>query len=232
MSNLSSTTETPASAGLQTVGVRKSYPFGRGQVRVLREIDIVFPAGEITMIQGASGSGKSTLLHILGGLEQPDEGRVLWNGESIYDWPGNQLAAWRNHSIGFVFQAYHLLPELSALENVDLPARLDGRGDNAVSERLLDQVGLAHRAHHRPAELSGGEQQRVAIARALRNNPQLILADEPTGNLDSPTGKEIMALLLELQSSQKKTLIVVTHDDTIARLGQHLFRLATGEIQR
>jgi len=212
--------------------VRKSFAIGANEIRVLREVNVAFPAGEITMIQGASGSGKSTLLHILGGLEQPDSGEVLWGSESIYRWSGNHLAAWRNETIGFVFQAYHLLPEFSALENVDMPARLSGRGDTAIARRLLEQVGIGHRTHHRPAELSGGEQQRVAIARALRNNPRLLLADEPTGNLDAATGKEVMDLLLELQQSQKKTLIVVTHDDTIARLGQNRLHLATGEIQR
>ncbi len=226
------TSTTLSTIGLQADAVRKSYAIGRSEIRVLQEVNVAFPVSETTMIQGASGSGKSTLLHILGGLEKPDSGRVLWNGDSVYDWSGNQLAAWRNHTIGFVFQSYHLLPELSALENVDLPARLDGRGDEFVSLRLLEQVGLAARAQHRPAELSGGEQQRVAIARALRNNPELLLADEPTGNLDAATGREIIGLLLELQKTQKKTLIVVTHDDTIARLGQHIFRLATGEIQR
>lgn len=220
------------SSQLQTHSVRKSYAVGRNEIRVLQQIDVAFVPGEITMIRGASGSGKSTLLHILGGLEKPDSGEVSWRGEAIYQWSSNQLAGWRNHTIGFVFQAYHLLPELSAMENVDLPARLDGRGDDTEALRLLEAVGVGHRAHHRPAELSGGEQQRVAIARALRNNPELLLADEPTGNLDAATGREIMSLLLELQQTQKKTLIVVTHDDTIARLGQNTFILAGGEIQR
>lgn len=225
MSNLSST-------DLQAVAVRKSYAVGHSEIRVLREVTVGFPSGEVTMIRGASGSGKSTLMHILGGLEPPDSGSVLWQGQPIYQWSNSQLARWRNQTIGFVFQSYHLLPEFSALENVDIPARLDGRGDLAASLRLLEQVGLGSRAQHRPAELSGGEQQRVAIARALRNNPALLLADEPTGNLDAATGQEIMALLLDLQRTQKKSLIVVTHDDTIARLGQNTFHLATGEIQR
>ena len=145
-------------------------------------------------IQGASGSGKSTLLQILGGLEPPDAGEVRWRGESIYAWSRTRLAAWRNLTVGFVFQAYHLFPELTALENVDFPARLARRGDAKLSAELLDQVGLGSRLHHLPTELSGGEQQRIAIARALRNNPALILADEPTGNLDTASTREIMTI--------------------------------------
>jgi lipoprotein-releasing system ATP-binding protein len=184
------------------------------------------------MIQGASGSGKSTLLQILGGLDAPQKGSVCWQAESIYAWPQSRLARWRNASVGFVFQSYHLLPELSAVENVDLPAMLGGKGSRQRALELLDQVGLADRADHRPAELSGGEQQRVAIARALRNDPALLLADEPTGNLDSATGAEIVNLLLGVQREQKKTLIVVTHDDSMAVLGQNRMVLAQGKLKK
>jgi len=155
---------------------------------------------------------------------------VRWEGESIYGWSRAKLAAWRNLSVGFVFQAYHLFPELSALENVEFPARLARRSDPAQGAELLDQVGLGSRLHHRPSELSGGEQQRVAIARALRNNPALLLADEPTGNLDAATGHEIIDLLLRLHQERGNCLIIVTHDDRIAALGQRTYRLEEGRL--
>ena len=195
-------------------------------------MEAAFPRQGLNTIQGASGSGKSTLLQILGGLERPDAGAVQWEGESIYGWSRKKLAAWRNLSVGFVFQAYHLFPELSALENVDFPARLSGRGDVKVSEHLLEQVGLGERVDHRPAELSGGEQQRVAIARALRNDPMLLLADEPTGNLDTRTGHEIIDLLLRLHGDRGNCLIIVTHDDKIAGLGKQRYRLESGQLER
>ncbi len=156
---------------------------------------------------------------------------MRWQGESIYAWSRNKLAAWRNLSVGFVFQAYHLFTELTALENVDFPARLARRSDPAHAAHLLDQVGLGSRLHHRPAELSGGEQQRVAIARALRNDPALLLADEPTGNLDTATGREIIDLLLRLHAERGNTLIIVTHDDRIAGLGQRTYRLEEGVLR-
>jgi lipoprotein-releasing system ATP-binding protein len=215
---------------LQIRNLTKNFRIGRSEVRVLDRLDADFIEGETTMIQGASGSGKSTLLQILGGLDMPQSGEVKWRDQPIYHWPGAQLARWRNRTVGFVFQAYHLLPELSAVENVDLPAMLGGRGSRREARELLDRVGLADRAEHRPAELSGGEQQRVAIARALRNDPELLLADEPTGNLDATTGGEIIDLLLRVQREQKKTLIVVTHDDSMAALGQNKLLLTQGKL--
>jgi predicted ABC-type transport system involved in lysophospholipase L1 biosynthesis ATPase subunit len=206
----------------------KSFRLGRSELEILRGVEASFPSCGLSTIQGASGSGKSTLLQILGGLERPDAGAVEWQGESIYGWSRQRLAAWRNLTVGFVFQAYHLFPELSALENVEFPARLAGRGDEQRAAGLLERVGLAERLHHRPAELSGGEQQRVAIARALRNEPALLLADEPTGNLDTKTGREIIDLLLLLQQERGNCLIIVTHDDHIAALGQQTFRLEQG----
>jgi predicted ABC-type transport system involved in lysophospholipase L1 biosynthesis ATPase subunit len=206
----------------------KSFRLGRSDLEILRGVDASFPPHGLSTIQGASGSGKSTLLQILGGLERPDAGAVEWAGESIYDWSRPRLAAWRNLTVGFVFQAYHLFPELSALENVEFPARLAGRGDEERAAGLLERVGLAERLHHRPAELSGGEQQRVAIARALRNDPALLLADEPTGNLDTKTGREIIELLLRLQEERGNCLVIVTHDDHIAALGQQTLRLEQG----
>ncbi len=204
------------------------FRLGHTDLEILRGLDAAFPRGGVSTIQGASGSGKSTLLQILGGLEKPDAGEVRWGGESIYGWSRDRLAAWRNQAVGVVFQAYHLFPELSALENVEFPARLARRHDAAAATRLLEQVGLGTRLHHRPAELSGGEQQRVAIARALRNNPALLLADEPTGNLDTTTGHEIIDLLLHLREERGHCLVIVTHDDRIAALGRQRFRLEEG----
>ena len=155
---------------------------------------------------------------------------MRWRGDSIYTWSRARLAAWRNLTVGFVFQAYHLFPELSALENVDFPARLAHQGDAKQSAHLLDQVGLGSRLHHRPAELSGGEQQRIAIARALRNSPALILADEPTGNLDHATGRGIIDLLLRLHEERQNCLIIVTHDNAIAALGQQRYLLEDGKL--
>jgi putative ABC transport system ATP-binding protein/lipoprotein-releasing system ATP-binding protein len=212
--------------------VRKTFRLGSGRLEILSGLEAVFPRNGLNTIQGASGSGKSTLLQILGGLERPDAGEVRWEGESIYGWSRGRLAAWRNLTVGFVFQSYHLFPELSALENVEFPARLARRSDPAHGAHLLDQVGLGGRLHHRPAELSGGEQQRVAIARALRNNPALLLADEPTGNLDAATGREIIDLLLRLHEERGNCLVIVTHDHTIAALGRQTYRLEEGQLTR
>jgi putative ABC transport system ATP-binding protein/lipoprotein-releasing system ATP-binding protein len=217
-------------APLTCAALHKTFRLCHANIEILRGLEAAFPPRGLNTIQGASGSGKSTLLQILGGLEPPDAGEVRWEGASIYGWSQAKLAAWRNLSVGFVFQAYHLFPELSALENVEFPARLARKGNPAEGARLLDQVGLAARLHHRPAELSGGEQQRVAIARALRNNPALLLADEPTGNLDTATGHEIVDLLLRLHTERGNCMIIVTHDDRIAALGQRRFRLEEGKL--
>ena len=222
--------ETVDSTPLTCSALHKTYSLGHSSLEILHALDVAFPGSGLNTIQGASGSGKSTLLQVLGGLEAPDSGEVRWKGESIYDWSRGKLAAWRNLSVGFVFQAYHLFPELSALENVEFPARLARQGDDAASAHLLEQVGLGARLHHRPSELSGGEQQRVAIARALRNNPALLLADEPTGNLDHATGLEIIDLLLKLHAERGNCLIIVTHDDRIAALGQRRYRLEDGKL--
>jgi lipoprotein-releasing system ATP-binding protein len=215
---------------LACAGLDKTFRLGKSELPILRGIDIAFPGRGLNTIQGASGSGKSTLLQILGGLEAPDRGEVRWRGDSVYAWSRARLAAWRNLTVGFVFQAYHLFPELTALENVDFPARLARRGDAKMSAQLLDEVGLGSRLHHRPAELSGGEQQRIAIARALRNNPALVLADEPTGNLDHTTGTGIIDLLLRLHEERGNCLIIVTHDNAIAALGQRRYQLEDGKL--
>jgi lipoprotein-releasing system ATP-binding protein len=215
---------------LSCSALNKTFRLGRTDLEILRGVEASFPRHGLNTIQGASGSGKSTLLQILGGLERPDGGTVQWEGQSIYDWSRGKLAAWRNLTVGFVFQAYHLFPELSALENVEFPARLAGRSNTEEGVHLLDQVGLGSRLDHRPAELSGGEQQRVAIARALRNKPALLLADEPTGNLDTRTGREIIDLLVRLHAERGNCLIIVTHDDSIAALGHQRYHLELGQL--
>ncbi len=216
------------STPLTCAALHKTFRLGHTNLEIICGLDAAFPSQGLNTIQGASGSGKSTLLQVLGGLETPDAGEVRWQGESIYDWSRGKLATWRNLSVGFVFQAYHLFPELTALENVEFPARLARKSDPSVAANLLEQVGLGARLHHRPSELSGGEQQRVAIARALRNNPALLLADEPTGNLDVATGREIIDLLLRLHTERGNCLIIVTHDDRIAALGERIYQLEEG----
>ena len=216
---------------LRCSALHKTFRLGRIDLEILRGLEASFPRRGLSTIQGSSGSGKSTLLQILGGLEQPDAGEVGWEGESIYGWSRNRLAKWRNLTVGFVFQSYHLFPELSALENVEFPARLARQSDPAIGSHLLDQVGLGSRLHHRPMELSGGEQQRVAIARALRNNPALLLADEPTGNLDTTTGHGIIDLLQRLHAERGNCLIIVTHDNAIAALGERTYRLEEGQLR-
>ncbi|MES2310121.1 MAG: ABC transporter ATP-binding protein [Verrucomicrobiota bacterium] len=211
--------------------LRKSYITGPRQVSVIDGLHLEIPHGVFATIQGASGSGKSTLLHLLGGLDTPDEGDVQWRETSIFSLSSNQLSEWRNQSVGFIFQSYHLLHELSAFENVELPAMIQGKKDIALSEALLKKVGLEHRFDHRPLELSGGEQQRVAIARALRNRPQLLLADEPTGNLDRSTATEIIQLLLQIHQQEKMTTVLVTHDPEIAKLGDLRFLMENQKIR-
>ena len=223
----------PTSVLLNASGLRKRYTVGRKLIDVLKGVDLEVLTGEFLSIVGASGSGKSTLLHLLGGLDQPDGGNLQVQGQDLTAMAGVALSRFRNQSIGFVFQAYHLFPELSALENVALPARIARRsipGAETAARKWLDTVGLAHRMDHRPYELSGGEQQRVAIARALMNDPVLLLADEPTGNLDSETGAGIMTLLLELKQACRLTLIMATHDPQMARQTDRILRLSDGQI--
>ncbi len=205
---------------LSAQDLHKSYDLGRRLIEVLHGVSLEIGEGEFLSLQGASGTGKSTLLHLLGGLDDPTSGEVFASGQSLSAMSYARLAKWRNDEVGFVFQSYHLLPEFDALENVLLPARM-AHANRAESmkraESLLERVGLAKRMSHLPAELSGGEQQRVALARALINRPQLLLADEPTGNLDSKTGGEVLDLLCELQSEANLTMIIVTHDDKVAK---------------
>ncbi len=219
---------------LRATGLRKTYRIGTRSVEVLRGVDLTVEAGEFVALRGASGAGKSTLLHLLGGLDRPNHGEIQFHGQSLAALTDGELAKLRIGSIGHVFQAYHLLPELDALENVCLPARV-ARLDAAEAERraraLLKRVGLEQRLEHRPAELSGGEQQRVALARALVNRPQLILADEPTGNLDSLTGEDILNLLCELRTEHNVTLVIATHDTRVATRAPRVIELEDGALK-
>ena len=220
---------------LRAQDLHKSYDLGRRLIKVLHGVSLEIGEGEFLSLQGASGTGKSTLLHLLGGLDDPTSGEVFASGQSLSAMSSKRLAKWRNDEVGFVFQSYHLLPEFDALENVLLPARM-AHANRAESQKraesLLERVGLAKRMSHLPAELSGGEQQRVALARALINRPQLLLADEPTGNLDSKTGGEVLDLLCELQSEANLTMIIVTHDDKVAKRARRTVQLVDGLIAK
>ncbi len=218
-------------SGLTAENLRRTYHIGSREIEVLRGVSFSVQPGERVFLCGPSGAGKTTLLYVLGGLEAPDGGRVLLHGESLYDRPDADLANLRNRLTGYVFQNYLLLPELTALENVCLPAMIGGRSARESAASLLEKVGLGHRLHHLPAELSGGEQQRVAIARALVNNPAFLFADEPTGNLDSRTGTEVMNLLLSLVADSGKTLMVVTHDTRLASHGDRTLVLRDGLLE-
>lgn len=213
--------------------ITKVYQMGEVQVHALRGLSITIAPGEILSIMGPSGSGKSTLMNILGCLDRPTSGEYSLNGESVAHMTDDQLADIRNRGVGFVFQSFNLLPRATALANVELPMRyaeLNGRNRKQVATEALEAVGLADRIHHRPNELSGGQMQRVAIARALVNNPAIIMADEPTGNLDTKSGDEIMALLKNLNKERGTTLIIVTHDPEIAALTNRVISLRDGRI--
>lgn len=219
---------------LRVESVRKSYTLGPRSLEVLRGVSLEVAAGEFLALRGASGAGKSTLLHLLGGLDTPSAGAVWFQGRNLAALSPGALAQTRNRLIGHVFQAYYLLPELDALENVCLPARMarmDARSAERRGRELLERVGLGGRMDHKPFELSGGEQQRVAVARALINQPVLILADEPTGNLDSATGQEIIDLLCALRAEHRTTLVIATHDAALAARAPHVVQLVDGIVQ-
>src|SRR3954471_5400356 len=201
---------------------------GARRIEVLRGISMDIAHNETVFLCGASGAGKTTLLYTLAGLERPESGIVEFEGRRLYTGSASSQAKLRNRKMGFVFQGYFLLPELTALENVMLPGLISGKKNPTAGEASLKDVGLGDRLHHLPAELSGGEQQRVAIARALTNDPDIIFADEPTGNLDSKTGDAIIELLLDLARTRKKTLLVVTHDIRLAGLGDRQLRIVDG----
>jgi lipoprotein-releasing system ATP-binding protein len=215
-------------------GLSKTYALGRRSLEVLRGVDLVVSRGEFLALRGASGAGKSTLLHLLGGLDTPNAGEIQFAGRNLGTLSNGAMAEFRNRSVGFIFQSYHLLPELDALENVCLPARMARiRVEDCVprARQLLARVGLKDRMDHKPYELSGGEQQRVAIARALINEPALILADEPTGNLDSHTGEDIINLLCAIHQERQATLIVATHDAKVAARSPRVIQLVDGLIE-
>jgi predicted ABC-type transport system involved in lysophospholipase L1 biosynthesis ATPase subunit len=209
----------------------QSFRMGTRRIEVLRGISMEVAHNEAVFLSGASGAGKTTLLYTLAGLERPESGIVEFEGRRLYCGGAASEARLRNEKMGFVFQGYFLLPELTALENVLLPAMIGRRATRNDAEESLAAVGLGDRLHHLPAELSGGEQQRVAIARALTNNPDIIFADEPTGNLDSKTGDAIMDLLLNLARDRNKTLLVVTHDARLAARGDRQLRIKDGVLQ-
>jgi predicted ABC-type transport system involved in lysophospholipase L1 biosynthesis ATPase subunit len=209
----------------------RSFRIGSRRIEVLRGISMEIARGEAIFLCGASGAGKTTLLYTLAGLERPESGRVEFEGRQLYNGSSASQARLRNQKMGFVFQGYFLLPELTALENVLLPGMIGRRPATAKAEESLRAVGLGERMQHLPAELSGGEQQRVAIARSLTNDPEIIFADEPTGNLDSKTGDAIIDLLLGLTRERNKTLLVVTHEARLAARGDRQLHIADGVLQ-
>lgn len=219
---------------IEAINIHKVYP---GPLHVLKGVDMHIEAGEVVAIVGPSGAGKSTLLHILGGLDVPKEGQVIFNNQNLYGLSDIKRAQTRNTEMGFVFQSYHLLPELTALENVILPGLIkeNSRKTSTIEFaglKLLEQLGLAARASHRPNQLSGGEQQRVAIARALMNGPKVVFCDEPTGNLDSVSGSMVMDTLLRLNQTHKATVVIVTHDEKIASRTGRIIAMKDGLLEQ
>jgi lipoprotein-releasing system ATP-binding protein len=233
----------PATGGtiLRASGIKKSFRMGDSTVLVLKQVDVTIRAGEFLAIEGRSGSGKSTLLHILGVLDEADAGSVEYHGQNIAALSSKARSELRNTQFGFVFQFYHLLPELNVLENTMLAAMVQNtwlRFRSHKSEirkraiEVLEQLGMEHRLKHRPAQLSGGERQRVAIGRALMKRPRVLLADEPTGNLDAETGQQIMAVLEKLHREQKQTIVMVTHDRSIAHRADRVLVLREGRLEK
>jgi lipoprotein-releasing system ATP-binding protein len=215
---------------IEIINIEKSY----GDLKVLKNINIQIENSSVVTIAGASGAGKSTLLHIIGSLDRPDKGDVIIDGTSLFSLNDDKLSEFRNHKIGFVFQFHHLLPEFTALENVSLPALIAGVSRKEASRKsmeLLDFLKLKDRMHHKPSQLSGGEQQRVAVARALINNPSLILADEPSGNLDSDNAKKLHQLFFDLRNQFHQTFIIVTHNKELAELSDRCILIKDGFIE-
>lgn len=213
--------------------LHKSFPMGERTLSVLKGINLTIQRGELIAVVGASGAGKSTLLHILGLLERPTKGTVQFEGRDLYQLSEPAQAEFRNRRIGFVFQFHHLLPEFSALENSCMPALIQRRQANEVQGEavaILKEVGLGDRLHHKPGELSGGEQQRVAVARALLQKPDLVLADEPTGNLDTHTGDALFSLMRELNKARGTTFVIVTHNDKLSAQADRIVHLQDGQI--
>lgn len=218
---------------LSVESLSKSYATARGDLHILTGVDMTVEPGEVVAVTGESGTGKSTLLHLIGALDRPDGGRVLFQGESVFDKDDEALSRFRNDHIGFIFQFHHLLPEFTALENVMMPALI--RGDRAGrvrgrADELLGRVGLSERSDHRPAELSGGEKQRVAVARALMNDPELVLADEPTGNLDEKTADSLHREMIRLSREVRQTFVIVTHNPQFATMADRVLQLENGTL--
>ena len=214
---------------LSAKNISKSY----GDLQVLKDVSINIGKGEIVSIVGSSGAGKSTLLHILGTLDKPDKGEVILQNQQVEKLTGNALSKFRNKHIGFIFQFHHLLPEFSALENVCIPGWIAKTKKAEVESRakeILDQLGLGERINHKPHELSGGEQQRVAVARALINKPDIIMADEPTGNLDSTNGRELHQLFMQLRDQYNQTFLIVTHNEELAKMSDRIVHMKDGKI--
>lgn len=218
---------------IEARNITKTYKMGEFNVEALRNVSFTIERGEVLSIMGPSGSGKSTMMNTLGCLDRPTSGEYILDGESVGEMNDDQLASVRNRKVGFVFQSFNLLSRLTALGNVELPLRYAGltEGRRERARAALEAVGLGDRMTHRPYELSGGQQQRVAVARAIVNDPAMIMADEPTGNLDSKVGREIMSLLLKLNKDRGTTLIIVTHDAAIAEQTQRVIRLRDGELE-
>ncbi len=220
---------------LQTIDLHKTYPSGPTLIEVLKGIDLTIPSGEIVVIKGPSGVGKSTLLNLIGTLDVPTRGTVHIDGDDVFKYKSKKLAIFRNKHIGFIFQFHYLLPEFTALENVMIPRMIknrDWKADEHQAVKLLEEVGLGQRLHHKPNQLSGGEQQRVAIARALMNQPKLILADEPTGDLDRGNSQALFNLIFNLNQKYGQTFLIVTHDEMIAEKAHRLIHLFDGKVER
>ncbi len=233
MNKSASTTGAQQIPLVQVIDLHKTFHLGNQEVVVLRGINLNLHRGEMLAVVGASGAGKSTLLHIVGTLDRPTKGTILYEGQDLKDLSESTLAEFRNRRIGFVFQFHHLLPEFTALENTYLPGLIQKQPKAQAidaAKRLLAEVGLAHRYHHKPGELSGGEQQRVAVARALIRNPELVLADEPTGNLDTHTGEALFNLLLTLNQKHSTAFIIVTHNEKLSAQTNRLIHLEDGLI--
>ncbi|WP_346937420.1 ABC transporter ATP-binding protein [Clostridium sp.] len=216
---------------LRTSGLAKTYGMNDTAVKALKPTDLEIKKGEFVAIVGPSGSGKSTLLHLLAGLDKPSAGKVFINDQDIYELSENELSRYRRQNIGFIFQAFNLIPILSAEENIKLPILMDGKKvDEGYIDELMDVLDIKERRKHLPGELSGGQQQRVSIARALANKPSVIFADEPTGNLDSKNSKEVLQLLKSTIEKYNQTLIMITHDDSIAQMADRIITISDGMI--
>jgi lipoprotein-releasing system ATP-binding protein len=219
---------------IEALQVHKSFKTEAGELNILRDINLTIAEGEMLGIIGASGAGKSTLLHILGALDKPSSGKVLFQGKDVFALDDAMLAEFRNSSIGFVFQFHHLLPEFNSIENVMLPGLISNRPYKETekqAKQILEELGLSKRLKHRPGELSGGEQQRVAVARALLQNPKIVLADEPTGNLDTTTGNALFDLFIELNRKNRTTFVIVTHNKTLSDHCHRVLEMADGRFR-